>query len=170
MGRMPNGHAHDAVTWFCVTPVAGAAWLAGHDGVGTAIATTSFVFAGLMFSGDLDLPSSQYRRWGRFRWIWKPYQWLVPHRSVISHGLILGPLGRLVYLMVASLVLAALALRLFTGEWAFPWQSVDAARGLARGLSTQQWLWVGYAFAGLWLGGASHSLVDWGWSALKRRR
>src|ERR1035437_9400663 len=99
---MPNGRTHDSVTWFPASPVAFSAWYVAHDGVGAGIAAASFAFAGLMFSGDLDLPSSQYRRWGRLRWIWKPYQWLVPHRSAASHGIVLGPAFRMLYLALVA--------------------------------------------------------------------
>lgn len=167
---MPSGRAHDSVTWFLVTPTAFGAWSVAHDAVGTALVATSFTFAGLMFSGDLDLPSSQYRRWGSLRWIWKPYQWLVPHRSVVSHGLILGPLGRLCYLLVVAVALVMAGLRLATGAWIFPWDGLHEAATVAAGLDAHGWTYVAYALAGLWLGGASHSLADWGWSALRRRR
>ncbi len=165
---MPTGRTHDAVTMFFAAPTAYGAWALAGDPVGAAAAGASFVFAGLMFSGDLDLPSDQYRRWGPLRWIWKPYQLLVPHRSVLSHGLLAGPVVRLAYLGAVLLAGAALALRLQTGAWAFPQASVDHVVAAAAGLDAQAWGWLAYALAGLWLGGASHSLADWGWSALKR--
>src|SRR5690348_11867705 len=127
---MPNGRTHDAVTWFLAAPVGYAAWAVAHDAAAAVVAGVGFAFAGPMFSGDLDLPSSQYRRWGRLRWIWKPYQWLVPHRSVVSHGILLGPLGRLAYLAAVVLVFAVVAMRLWSGVWSFPWQGVAAAEDL----------------------------------------
>lgn len=167
---MPAGHTHDAVTWFLVTPVALATWAATHDELGAVVTAGAFAFAGLMFSGDLDLRSVQYRRWGRARWLWKPYQWLVPHRSALSHGIVIGPAIRLLYLAVLALGVAALGGRLASGAWAFPWASVAAAAdGLAR-LDGRSWALVAYGMLGLWAGGASHSLADWGWSAATRRR
>lgn len=167
---MPSGRAHDGVTWFLVTPMGFAAWAVGHDAAGTLAATAAFTFAGLMFSGDLDLKSQQYRRWGLLRWIWKPYQWVVPHRSFLSHGLLVGPLLRLAYLSAAALALMAGGIRLATGYWSFPWVGIDAAATVAAGLDDRGWVLLAYALAGLWIGGASHSLADWGWSGLKRRR
>lgn len=165
---MPSGRTHDAVTWLMATPVALSCWYVGQDGGGAALAAVSFTFAGLMFGGDLDVPSCQYRRWGKLRWLWKPYQWVVPHRSIISHGLFLGLLGRLLYVAGALLLCVVAAMRLFCGQWALPWEGFTAIfDGLAR-LDVRGWGYVGYTFVGLWLGGASHSLVDWGWSALKR--
>lgn len=166
---MPSGHTHDAVTWFLVTPVALATWALTHDEVGAVVTTTCFAFAGLMFSGDLDLRSKQYRRWGRARWLWKPYQWLVPHRSALSHGLVVGPALRLAYLGVLALGLAAIGIRLASGQWQFPWVTVGLALDALARLDARGWAIVAFAFAGLWVGGASHSLADWGWSAIKRR-
>jgi uncharacterized metal-binding protein len=167
---MPNGHTHDAVTWFLVTPVALASWALTQDLPGTVVLSGAFVFAGLMFSGDLDLPSAQYRRWGRMRWIWKPYQWVVPHRSLLSHGILLGPLGRLLYLSGLAVALACATLRLTSGHWQLPWDAFGLAVDVAAGLDDRAWVLVAYGLAGLWLGGASHSLADWGWSGVKRRR
>lgn len=166
---MPSGQTHDAVTWFFVTPVALATWVLTQDAVGTGLTATTFAFAGTMFSGDLDLPSRQYRRWGRLRWLWKPYQWLVPHRSILSHGIVVGPLVRLVYLVGVLAAIAAAGMRLYTGHWGFAWTAVDHAAAAAARLDGRTWVCLGYALAGLWIGGASHSLADWGWSALKRR-
>lgn len=167
---MPSGRVHDGVTFFCVTPLALGAWHIGHEVAGTVAATVAFTFAGLMFSGDLDLKSSQYRRWGPLRWIWKPYQLFVPHRSVLSHGLLAGPLLRLLYLTAVMLAALAVWLRIATGQWAFPWVGIHAATQLAAGLDDHAWTVMGYGLAGLWIGGASHSLADWGWSALTRKR
>ncbi|MBY0450847.1 MAG: metal-binding protein [Cyanobacteria bacterium] len=52
---------------------------------------------GLYLSPDLDTPSRPYFRWGLLRFCWKPYQWMVRHRSNLSHGWILAPFIRLLY-------------------------------------------------------------------------
>lgn len=166
---MPNGHTHDAVTWFLVTPVALLAWNVTQDVGKSAVFTGAFVFAGLMFSGDLDLPSSQYRRWGRLRWLWKPYQWLVPHRSVISHGVLLGPLGRLLYLLGVALAVVAVINRVQSGVWSFPWREMNGAIALAAALDEHTWALAAWGLLGLTIGGASHSVVDWGWTGIRRR-
>ena len=49
-----------------------------------------------------------------------------------------------------------------------PWPSLQLAAGVVQRMDAHAWGLVGYAAAGLWLGGASHSLADWGWSAWKR--
>ena len=59
-----------------------------------------------MFSPDLDLDSAIDDRWGIFFWIWRPYMWLVPHRSrLLSHGLVIAPLLRLLYFYLVVLLL-----------------------------------------------------------------
>lgn len=166
---MPSGHTHDAVTWFLVTPVALATWVVSEDAVGTCLTASAFAFAGTMFSGDLDLPSLQYRRWGRLRWLWKPYQWVIPHRSVLSHGILVGPLLRLTYLAALVMGLAALVMRAWSGHWGFAHAEIDLVTAGAARLDARGWACVGYTMLGLWLGGASHSLADWGWSAVRRR-
>ena len=50
-----------------------------------------------MLSPDLDLDSSIYQRWGPLRFLWWPYQKILPHRSVFSHSFVVGPLLRLLY-------------------------------------------------------------------------
>lgn len=66
----------------------------------TLLGTT--LFSGLMLSPDLDLDSSIYRRWGPLRFLWWPYQKLVPHRSPISHSIFWGPVVRLIYFLVVA--------------------------------------------------------------------
>ncbi|MEZ0373348.1 MAG: metal-binding protein, partial [Candidatus Sericytochromatia bacterium] len=78
---MPSGKTHDRVTWISAPVVALLAWLLSQQLVVSAVATLAYVFAGLMFSGDLDVKSVQYKRWGWLRWIWIPYQKSVSHRS-----------------------------------------------------------------------------------------
>jgi uncharacterized metal-binding protein len=57
-----------------------------------------FLFSGLIFGPDLDLYSFHYKRWGILRWMWRPYQKAIKHRSIWSHGPIIGTIGRILYL------------------------------------------------------------------------
>ena len=59
-----------------------------------------FTFGTYYFGPDLDLPSRPYYRWKGLRFIWKPYQKFVAHRSVWSHGLVIGDIVRVVYLLL----------------------------------------------------------------------
>jgi len=63
------------------------------------IATASYYLAGMYLSPDLDLVSRPFKRWGLLRWLWLPYQRLIPrHRHWLSHGPVIGSLVRLLYL------------------------------------------------------------------------
>jgi uncharacterized metal-binding protein len=97
---MPSGKVHDKLTiigavaaipvWLAFAPRPWD-WTAGATLVGATL------FSGLMLSPDLDLNSSIYHRWGPFKFLWWPYQKAIPHRSRLSHSLLLGPALRLAY-------------------------------------------------------------------------
>mgnify|MGYP001494084838 CR=1 FL=1 len=71
------------------------------------IAAIAFLFGGLWLSPDLDTKSNSLKRWGILKFIWFPYQKLVPHRSILSHAPFLGTILRIAYLI--SLLCLALA-------------------------------------------------------------
>lgn len=91
----------------------------GGAGIGIAVATGSvtdelicFVAAGFFgtyfFSPDLDLRTSRIsRRWGPLQILWWPYQYLVPHRSWISHSGISAAL-RLAYVGLVVWIVATI--------------------------------------------------------------
>lgn len=167
---MPSGKTHDKITWLTAWPVAGIGWMISRELSLTALLTGSFLFAGLMFSGDLDTKSVQYKRWGWFRWIWIPYRKLVPHRSPFSHGPVLGVLTRLLYLSVwVVLLFAALTRVALALDQA---QLAEQGFGLAKQAARlfQNPVYVGVGLVGLWLGGFSHTLADECVSLLKRLR
>lgn len=66
-----------------------------------------YLFGGYYFSPDLDIDSSVYRRWKVLKFLWLPYKNIVPHRSIFSHGFIVGTLTRIVYLfsIISSILL-----------------------------------------------------------------
>lgn len=168
---MPSGRTHDRITWVSTPPVGLVTWHYTGSLAETLAMGLAFLFAGLMFSGDLDLPSVQYKRWGPFRWIWKPYQWWIPHRSPLSHGILLGPLVRLAYMSAVLALFGGLA---FAG---MHWQGLAPApdRMLAAGmqavsLQEADWRLLAFAMGGLWIGGASHTLADQAGSAWGRFR
>lgn len=97
---MPNAPTHDFIT-LTTAAAADLAYfkLTAHPEPTLAfLFTASYIFAGYACAGDLDLNSREYRRWGRMRFLWWPYRQLVPHRSPISHGLLLGGVVRILYL------------------------------------------------------------------------
>lgn len=128
----------------------------------TLLVIGAYLFSGLWLSNDLDIYSRIYRRWGPLRWLWYPYQKLVSHRSWLSHGFAIGPLGRMVYLyaMIELTLLVISQLAHLAGV------SADIAEA---GLHITAQVWP-YLTAhphlsvplavGLVLGGLAHSLVD----------
>src|SRR6478736_4542956 len=92
VGTLPNASTHDVITLVSVAAMDAAYFrFAPHpDPTAAAVFTLTYLFAGYACAGDLDLDSREYRRWGLLRFLWWPYRTLVPHRSWISHGLVLG--------------------------------------------------------------------------------
>lgn len=162
---MPSGKTHDAVTFLFVAPVFAATWQYTKDIPISLLVTATFLFGGLMFGPDLDTHSKQYTRWGIFCYLWYPYQAFFKHRSRWSHGLVFGTFLRIVYFMgVLTLLsfgaayLAAIYaggdlpnLMQFTKTWTAIGDYVRADLG--------EYVFL-YAFIGLWLGAASHTLTD----------
>ena len=95
---MATGITHDRIA-LASLPVG---WLLSdgifHASVELSLALMlGLMIGGLYLSPDLDTPSRPYFRWGILRFFWKPYQWLVKHRSNLSHGWILAPFIRFFY-------------------------------------------------------------------------
>ncbi len=171
---MPDGKTHDRITVIGAIAAAPLWWLLAPGPkdwtVGATLVGTTLI-SGLMFSPDLDLDSSIYRRWGPFRFIWWPYQKVVRHRSTVSHSILLGPVFRLIYF----LLFAYLLLRITT--WAarkfvpfdrnsFTEQYSDTVLGLYA-LYPQHLIWAGVGF---FFGAFLHVAADTIWSARKRRK
>jgi uncharacterized metal-binding protein len=112
---MPNARTHDILTLITAAG-ANVAYFRMAQPPQTTLAilfTGTYLFAGYACAGDLDLDSTEYRRWGPLRFLWWPYQKLVPHRSWVSHGLILGGVIRALYL------LALCTLLFWSGWWVY---------------------------------------------------
>src|SRR5262245_18414522 len=107
---MPNARTHDAITYAIipVTFIASEIYWSYH--MTSGIATVAMLFSWLLFGPDLDLDSKPYRRWGALKFLWKPYQAALPHRSLLSHGPILGTIFRIVYLLIVFSLSAATVL------------------------------------------------------------
>ena len=128
-----------------------------------------------MFGPDLDTHSKQYTRWGFLCYLWYPYQAFFKHRSRWSHGLIFGTFIRVVYFMGVVTLLSFLAAYLL---------AIYAGGDLPNLMSfTKTWTAIGeyvrtdlgdsafsYAFVGVWLGAASHTLTDMAGSFIKHGR
>jgi uncharacterized metal-binding protein len=126
-----------------------------------------FLFSGLIFGPDLDLYSFHYKRWGIFRGLWKPYQKAIKHRSIWSHGPIVGTVGRILYLglWLGLVGLFYLGIAQFAGVKTYTGQQLI---GIVRH-SIESNLAVYLAtFCGLELGAMSHYSSDWLVSTYKR--
>lgn len=95
---MPSGKTHDIVTIVLTPIIIGVSYYMNLDFISVSIIVTTFLFSGFMFNGDLDIPSRPFYRWKIFRMIWIPYQDLFSHRSIWTHGIIIGTVVRLIYL------------------------------------------------------------------------
>ncbi|WP_392350044.1 metal-binding protein [Parasynechococcus sp.] len=105
---MAAGRDHDRATVVVALPLALvlSVGLGAIHGLSTALA---FLIGGLWLSPDLDTHCRALNRWGVLQWIWWPYRRLIPHRSLWSHGPILGTVTRLLLLSAwVALTLAVL--------------------------------------------------------------
>ena len=102
---MPDGRTHDKITSI-TTPVVGiVSYIVTKDIKTTAILMSTYLFASLMFNGDLDMPSKPFNRWWLFKMIWIPYQIMFNHRSIFTHGLIIGTVVRILYLGIIPFII-----------------------------------------------------------------
>lgn len=172
---MPSGKTHDAITFLLIAPTFAVSWKITESPAAAAVVTVAMLIGGLMFGPDLDTHSKQYTRWGIFSFLWFPYKAFFDHRSRWSHGLLFGTLFRVIYFMGALTLAAFLALYAVSA-----WQGGSSPDLLE---ITKNWSLIGNfvrenfgeyafvaAFAGLWLGAASHTLTDMAWSFIKHGR
>ena len=164
---MPNAQTHDMITLVSGVALMPVWWAIVPDhGLATVLTITAAHFvSGLAFSCDLDVYSLEYKRWGPLRFIWWPYQKAVFHRSLLSHGLIIGPLLRLAYFGVFVYGLLWLVLTPL-GQGAVLQRLLDDGAALIRNNSGQSWAFLG----GFIMGGAVHSIPDWLTTGAKRAR
>ncbi|GGE71383.1 metal-binding protein [Priestia taiwanensis] len=66
-----------------------------------------FLIGTYLLTPDLDTESDCYNNWGLFRFLWYPYQKFIPHRSILSHGLLIGDIIRILYLSIILFPLAS---------------------------------------------------------------
>ena len=95
---MPDCKTHDIITMITAPIIGVSSYLVTNDIKYTIIITLLFIFASFMFNGDLDIPSRPFNRWWLFKMIWIPYQVMFTHRSIFTHGLIIGTIVRILYL------------------------------------------------------------------------
>ena len=72
------------------------------------ISGAAFLTGGLWLSPDLDTNSIAIKRWGILQGLWWPYQKVIPHRSIFSHGPFIGTVLRVIYLLSLSFLILSL--------------------------------------------------------------
>lgn len=103
--------------------------------------TIAYLLGTFLITPDLDLWVSKPRkRWGLLRILWMPYSTLMTHRR-LSHGYLLGPLTRIIYLALL-LTPIALAPALFESlhHLTLAYFTPDAAIGAITGYYASQWM------------------------------
>jgi uncharacterized metal-binding protein len=156
---MPSGATHDRITLMSLPVVGGIALLVSRSASITLSLAGSFLFSGLMFGPDLDVYSLQFKRWGMLRWIWRPYQKSMRHRSWLSHGPLIGTIVRLAYLGSWVALLGAVLIWIATlNRWQlWPWHAIKTQLQQF----AFQYFWQGLAILiGLELGALSHAWSD----------
>lgn len=164
---MPDARTHDVITVVSGVALASPAYAAfAASDPSTASALTGWLvgahlLSGIMFSPDLDIDSAIDDRWGPLFWIWRPYMWLIPHRRLLSHGLVIAPLLRLGYFYLVVMGL------LIFGAWALrelgvaaPYLYVEATEAIfavLRAYPSETSVFV----LGFITGSAAHSIADW---------
>lgn len=175
---MPSGRTHDSITLWSLPLIAGLSLVCTQDGSLALVTSGGFLFSGLMFGPDLDIHSKQYRRWGWLRWIWLPYRRSLRHRSLWSHGFLVGTIVRLLYLvswillLMGSVIVVGAFIAYGQGQ-SEQWYALVQQQILSIGQRVGQ-VFVAYPVhaialgVGLELGAMSHSMSDWLGSAYKR--
>ena len=161
---VPSGKTHDKITVVTAIAAVPVWWWesATKDWAGLAVGLTAYFFSGFWLSDDLDTHSIAYKRWGALRWLWWPYQKLVPHRSWVSHGIGFGPIFRVAYFLV--MLWATMRGVLWGLLQVHMPVNRDVVLGSFWGLTTD-WTaahpsWAMCALIGLVLGGVTHSVAD----------
>jgi uncharacterized metal-binding protein len=164
---MPSGRTHDRITIWALPMVVGVTFWQTRNGNVTLLVATGFMLGGLMFGPDLDIYSRQFQRWGWLRWIWLPYQKSLRHRSIFSHGLLIGTTLRVIYfsIFLSFITIVGLLIAEKVGNRALNWQGLG--NGILSAIAQYKTEFIAL-FLGLEAGAMSHSLSDWTGSAYKR--
>ncbi len=164
---MPSGRTHDRITIWALPMVVGVTFWQTRNGNVTLLVATGFMLGGLMFGPDLDIYSRQFQRWGWLRWIWLPYQKNLRHRSIFSHGPLIGTTLRVIYFstFLSIITIFGLLIAEKVGNMALNWQGLG--NGILSAIAQYKTEFIAL-FLGLEAGAMSHSLSDWTGSAYKR--
>ena len=166
---MPSGVVHDRITIWLLPWVVGITYCLTRSAELTLIVAGGYLFSGMMFGPDLDIHSLQYKRWGAIRRIWLPYRQFFRHRSVFSHGFIIGTCVRLAYLLFIIAGISILTVAIAQLLFGFAWNWQDFVRTKLYLLTTHYPRETTALFIGLEIGAMSHSISDWVSSHRKRQ-
>ncbi|WP_267384033.1 metal-binding protein [Cyanobacterium sp. uoEpiScrs1] len=167
---MPSGRTHDRITFWSLPLLVGLTYFFSDNKRLTLLIASSYLFSGLMFGPDLDIHSIQYKRWGIIRGMWLPYRYLFKHRSLFSHGLLIGTILRLLYLATVLMLVAIIGVMITQLIWTIDWswqQSIHQIIKLVATRYSQEMIVVG---VGLELGAISHIISDCIISTIKKHR
>jgi uncharacterized metal-binding protein len=166
---LPSGRTHDRVTLWSLPLIAGGTLFLTSRADLAFWVSGGFLFSGLIFGPDLDLYSFHYKRWGKLRWLWRPYQKAIKHRSIWSHGPIVGTVGRILYLSLwlGLAGLFYLAINQLAGGKTYTGKELIGI--LQHSISSNLPVYIAL-FCGLELGAMSHYSSDWLVSTYKRSR
>jgi uncharacterized metal-binding protein len=157
---MPNGRTHETINLLTFASLAGAYRYAQTQGLLTAfepiitpqslgLFSLSFLVGTFLVTPDLDLAENHVRaksNWGLLGLLWVPYGEMFSHRG-LSHTWLVGPLTRLIYMIVVGLALSwvvSAAAPLFGYRFSVQTQLHDnwleLALGALTGYYLSQWL------------------------------
>jgi uncharacterized metal-binding protein len=156
---MSSGRTHDQITLISLPILTGVILVLTRNAELTLWIAGSFLFGGLMFGPDLDIHSNQSIRWGWLRWMWQPYRKTISHRSILSHGPVIGTVGRLLYVGLWA-VLIGLIYRSACHFWGWPtWNEMQIWRSIQKFAIKHSLTLLGI-FVGLEIGAMSHYAAD----------
>ena len=158
---MPSGVTHDRITIWILPWIVGVTYCLTRNGELTLILSGGYFFSGMMFGPDLDIRSLQYKRWGIIRGIWLPYRRFLKHRSIFSHGFIIGTCVRLVYLFLIIACISIFVVAIAQLIFGFTWNWQDFAQRQLSLLINRYPQETIALFIGLEIGAMSHSVSDW---------
>jgi len=163
---MPSGKTHDRITLWSLPGVVVLSLILTSNAQLTLTIAGGFLFSGLMFGPDLDIYSIQFKRWGKLSFIWLPYQKMLRHRSILSHGPIIGTTLRVIYFLSFLTLVGIVIVGVTQLVWGFDWNWQEFMFKLIKGYGGEAIA----LFLGLEFGAMSHSLSDWVVSTYKRQK
>ncbi|QUH22161.1 metal-binding protein [Alkaliphilus sp. B6464] len=162
---MASGKTHDKITYLTIPLVMFIQIFLVKDFQLVFLNTLIYVFAALMFSGDLDIKSVQVNRWGVFKFIWWPYRKFFNHRSSFTHGIIDATIIRIIYL-ISWIYLFLSVLHMIYPETVI--SGNEFIKWIVTSAKEDTFLFLNI-LGSLLLGGLSHTLTDYIYSTLKRK-